>query len=202
MPVTLAFLAGYLVIVLVWPFPTARFVWAVWPLLLALVVLGARSASRRGEWTTPVRAALALAFVWVTVGYAAYEVRGVRGAWWSSIARASTERMAPTVRWVASHTAPGELVASESEGAVYLYANRQAVPIASLTPRQYLHEYSARENANEGLKAVLQAYPVRTVVVGTRKSFDAAQYLVTSPTPLLAPRETFPGGAAFTVLTR
>ncbi|MEO6526296.1 MAG: hypothetical protein ABIP93_06700 [Gemmatimonadaceae bacterium] len=202
MPVTLLFLAGYLAIVLVWPFATARFVWAVWPLLLAPIIVGARAAVRRTEWAMPVRAALALAFVWIAAGYAAYEVRGVRGAWWSSIARASTQRIAPTVRWVASHTAPGELVASESEGAVYLYANRQALPIVSLTPRQYLHEYTPRENATEGLQAILGAYPVRTVVVGSRKAFDAAQYLVTSPRPILTPRETFPGGAAFTVLPR
>lgn len=201
-PVTLVFLTGYLAIVLVWPFPTARFVWAVWPLLLALVLLGARAALRRNEWPMPLRAALAFGFVWVTVGYAAYELRGVRGAWWSSIARASTERLAPTVRWVASHTAPGDIVAAENEGAVYLYASRQSVPIVSLTPRQYLHDYSASENAAEGLRPVLDAYPVRAVVVGSRTSYDAAQFLATNPHRRLAPAEIFPGGAAFTVLPR
>ncbi|MDB4882932.1 MAG: hypothetical protein JWL95_1698, partial [Gemmatimonadetes bacterium] len=154
LPVTLGFLAGYLAIVLVWPFPTARFVWAVWPLLLALVMLGGRAAVRRSEWAVPARAVLAGAFVWVAAGYAAYEVRGVRGAWWSSIARANTERIVPTVRWVAAHTAPEDVVASESEGAVYLYANRQALPIVSLTPGQYLHDRSSRESAIEGLEPV------------------------------------------------
>jgi hypothetical protein len=199
-PVTLLFLAGYLAIVLVWPFQTARFVWAVWPLLLALVVIGASAAASRREWARPLRVALALGFVWVACGYAAYESRGIRGRWWSSIARANTARMAPLVRWIIGNTAPGEVVASEYEGAVYLYANRQALPIVSLTPRQYLHDYTARENALEGLLPVLDAYPVRTVVVGSGKAFDAAQYLLTSASPRLAPREQFAGGAAFTAL--
>jgi hypothetical protein len=202
MPVTLAFLGGYLAIVLVWPFATARFVWGVWPLLLALALLGARGALRANGWSVPIRAVVAVPLVWVTVGYAAYEVRGVRGAWWSSIARASTAQMAPTVRWVAEHTAPGDIVATESEGAVYLYTNRRTLPIVSLTPGQYLHDYSPRENAEEGLRPILDAYPVHTVVVGTSKSLDAALFLVNTPTPRLAAPERFPGGAAFTVLAR
>ena len=200
MPVTLLFLAGYLAIVLVWPFQTARFVWAVWPLLLAVIVVGASAAVSRREWVRPLRAALLLGFAWVGCGYAAYESRAVRGKWWSSIARANTSRMAPLVRWVIGNTAPGEVVASEYEGAVYLYANRQALPIVSLTPGQYLHDYTARENALEGLRPVLDAYPVRTVVVGSGKAFDAAQYLLTGSTPRLAPREQFAGGVAYTVL--
>jgi hypothetical protein len=200
MPVTLLFLGGYLFIVLVWPFQTARFVWAVWPLLLALIVVGASAAASRRDWARPLRAALALGFVWVACGYAAYESRAVRGKWWSSIARANTSRMAPLVRWIIGNTAPGEVVASEYEGAVYLYANRQALPIVSLTPGQYLHDYTAQENALEGLLPVLDAYPVRTVVVGSGKAFDAAQYLLTRAAPRLAPREQFAGGAAFTAL--
>jgi hypothetical protein len=199
MPVTLLFLGGYLAIVIVWPFQTARFVWAIWPLLLALVVIGASAAATHSEWSRPLRAALLLGFVWVACGYAAYEVRAARGKWWSSIARANTARMAPLVRWVIGNTTPDEVVASEYEGAVYLYANRRALPIVSLTPGQYLHDYTAQENALEGLAPLLDAYPVRTVVVGSGKAYDAAQYLVTSSTPRLAPREQFAGGAAFTV---
>jgi hypothetical protein len=202
LPVTLLFLAGYLAIVLVWPFQTARFVWAVWPLLISLVMIGASAAASRREWAWPLRAGLVLAFVWVACGYAAYERRAVKGRWWSSIARANTDRMAPLVRWVIGNTAPGEVVAAEYEGAVYLYANRQALPIVSLTPGQYLHEYTGEDNAREGLLPVLDAYPVRTVVVGPGKALDAAQYLLTRPNPRLAPREQFAGGAAYTALPR
>jgi hypothetical protein len=201
-PVTLLFLAGYLTIVLIWPFQTARFVWAVWPLLLALVLAGASAAVSRPSWARPLRAALVVGLAWVAWGYAAYELRAVRGSWWSSIARANTQRMAPLVGWTMSNTAPGEVVATEYEGAVYLYADRQALPIVALTPRQYLHEYTPQENASEGLLPLLEAYPVRTVVVGSGQALEAARYLASRPSPRLAPREEFAGGAAFTVLRR
>ena len=202
MPVTLLFLAGYLAIVIVWPFQTARFVWTVWPLLLALVAVGGWTALGRPGWRTPVRAALAAAFVWVAIGYAAYETRGIRGRWWSSIPRANTPRIAMAVRWVAANTAPDEVVATENEGAVYLYTGRQAVPIITLTPAQYLRDYTPRENAMEGLLPVLDAYPVRTVVAGAGKAFDAAQFLASRSPARLAVRERIDGGAVFTVTPR
>ena len=202
MPVTLLFLAGYLFIVLIWPFQTARFVWAVWPLLLAVVVAGGWSAITQRDWRMPIRVVLAAALLWVTVGYAAYELRGFRGAWWSSLGRANAPRLANTAQWVADHTAPDELVASEYEGAVWLYTGRQALPIIPLTPAQYLRDYSAQENAREGLEPLLAAYPIRTVVVGTGNAYDAAAFLSSTRPARLQLRERFAGGAAFTVTSR
>jgi hypothetical protein len=202
MPVTLLFLAGYLAIVLVWPFQTARFVWTVWPLLLALVGIGGWTALGRPAWRAPLRVALAAAFGWVAVGYSAYETRGIRGRWWSSIPRANTPRIATAVRWVAANTAPDELVATDYEGAVYLYTGRQALPIITLTPAQYLRDYSPRENATEGLLPVLDAYPVRTVVAGAGKAYEAARYLATQSPPRLHLREQVEGGGIFTVNAR
>lgn len=201
-PVTLLFLAGYLAIVLVWPFQTARFIWAIWPLLLALVAFGGWAALARNAWRAPLRVVLASALVWVAIGYAAYEVRGFRGQWWSSIARANTPRIATSVRWIAANTAPDDVVAVENEGAVYLYTGRQALPIITLTPAQYLRDYSAQQNAREGLLPILDAYPVRTVVVGTGKASDAAQFLASASPTRLVLRERFAGGAAFTVTPR
>jgi len=56
--------------------------------------------------------------------------------------------------------------------------------------------------AEEGLVPLLATYPVSAVLVGSTRTFDAAQYLATRPVPLLALRDRFAGGAAFTVLTR
>jgi hypothetical protein len=203
MPVTLFFLAGYLAIVLVWPFNPSRFIWGVWPLLLLLVVAGAHAAVAFPSRLAPsARIALLAAFVWVAAGYGAYEVRGVRGAWWSSIARANTQRIGPAVQWTLANTAPSDVVAAEDEGAIYLYTGRRAVPVFSFTTAQYLRDHSAAENATDGLVPILAAYPVRTVVVGSRKTVDAADYLVNSPTPPLALRAEFPGGVAYTVLRK
>jgi hypothetical protein len=203
MPVTLLFVAGYLTIVLVWPFNPSRFVWGIWPLLLLLVAAGAYTAvAYPSRLALPARIALLAAFAWVGAGYAAYEFRGARGAWWSSIARANTRRIAPAVQWTLGNTAPGDVVAAEDEGAIYLYTGRRAVPVFSFTTAQYLRDYSAAENATEGLGPILSAYPVRTVVVGSRKTVDAADYLVNSPTPRLALRAEFSNGVAYTVLRK
>jgi hypothetical protein len=203
MPVTLLFVACYLAIVLVWPFNPSRFIWGIWPLLLLPVLAGGYAAAGRAAGLAPpTRIALLASFAWVTVGYAAYELRGARGAWWSSIARANTQRIAPAVQWAIANTAPGDVIAADDEGAIYLYAGRRTVPVLSFTTAQYLRDHSAAENATEGLGPILAAYPVRTVLVGTRPTVDAADFLVNSPTPLLALRAEFPGGVAYTVLAK
>jgi hypothetical protein len=203
MPVTLLFLAGYLAIVLVWPFNPSRFVWGIWPLLLLVVLAGAHAAvARPSRIAPPARILLLASLAWVGAGYAAYEVRGVRGAWWSSIARANTRRIVPAVQWARANTAPTDVLAAEDEGALFLYTGRRTVPVFSFTTAQYLRDHSAAENAAEGLRPILLAYPVRTVVVGSRKTVDAADHLVNSPTPLLALRAEFPGGVAYSVLRK
>jgi hypothetical protein len=205
-PVTLLFLAGYLTIVLLWPFPPARFIWGVWPLLLLLVFAGANAAANalraaaatpRGVLSQPVWLAVAGAFVWVTIGYGLYEVRGVRGAWWSSLSRANTPRIAGTSQWIVTNTAPNEVIAAEDEGAVYLYTGRRTVPLMAFETAQYLHPHTVEENVTTGLDPILAAYPVSTVVVGTRLTHDAAEYLVSARPPRLARRAEFPGGIAY-----
>jgi hypothetical protein len=203
MPVTLLFLAAYAAIVLVWPFNPSRFVWGVWPLLLLLVMAGAHAAlSMPSRIARPARLALLALFGWVTLGYAAYESRGIRGSWWSSIARANTARIAPAVQWALENTAPDDVLAAEDEGAIYLYTGRRSVPVFSFTTAQYLRDHSAQQNAAEGLSPILAAYPVSTVLVGSRKTVDAADHLVNSPTPSLALRADFPAGVAYTVLRK
>ncbi len=201
--VTLLFLGGYLIIVLLWPFAPSRFLWGVWPLLLFIVASAAWSLSSTARtWPRAARAAMAAGFAWVVVGYALYEVRAVRGQWWSSISRAGTRRIEPAVNWTRAHTAPTDIVAADDEGAIYLYTGRRAVPVASFTTDHYLANRSPVVEAMEGLEPLLAEYPLRVVLVGSKRTFDAAQYLATRPSPLLALRERFDGGAAFTVLPR
>ncbi|MEO5814901.1 MAG: hypothetical protein ABIT20_06440 [Gemmatimonadaceae bacterium] len=196
-PVTLIFLLAYSAIVLVWPFQPSRFVWGVWPLVL--FVMAAAGSSR---WRRPVRLLLGGLLLWVGAGYAAYEVRAARGGWWASISRAGDNRISAALAWTSANTSPADVVAADDEGAVFLYTGRKAVPVASFTTAHYLRVRSAELEAREGLEPLLAAYPVRAVLVGSRATFNAAEYLSTRPVPLLAPREQFDGGAAFTVLPR
>lgn len=199
LPTTVLFLVGYAAIVAVWPFAPTRFVWGVWPLLLLLIAVGAHWAMSSAR-PRPIRLAASLALAWITIGYGAYELRAARGAWWSSIARANTQRIVPLVRWTSTHTRPGEIVASDDEGAVYLYTGRQALPVFSFTTAHYLRSRTPTEEARDGLAPILRAYPVTTVIAGTEKTLDVARRLTLLPPPRLALREEFAGGVAFTVL--
>jgi hypothetical protein len=202
-PVTLLFLLGYFAITLVWPFQPSRFVWGVWPLVLFLLgAAGTTLTSTTPQWPVSMRAVLAALLLWVGVGYAAYELRAVRGGWWASISRAGDKRIAAALDWTRANTSPSDVVAADDEGAVFLYTGRQAVPVASFTTAHYLRVRSAEMEAREGLEPLLAAYPLRAVLVGSKATFDAAEYLTTRPRPLLAPRGQFDGGAAFTVLPR
>ena len=201
LPITLLFLASYLAIVLIWPFAPTRFVWCVWSLVLLVPALGALAAARHHDWPMPLRATLVVAAAWLTAGYGAYELRAVRGAWWSSIARANTTRIHAVARWTLANTSPGQIIATDDEEAVYLYTGRRTVPIISFTTRHYLETPAPARNAREGLAPVLATYPVSLVVVGSAQSFAAASALTIGPAPLLTLRETFAGGAAFTILT-
>jgi hypothetical protein len=200
-PVTLLFLAGYLVIVLFWPGAPSRFLWGIWPLFLLLLAAGARAALRPPIASTPVRwVAAAAAVAWLVVGYAAYEARGFRGRWWSSIARGSTPRIEGAVQWTLGHTVAADLVAADDDGTIFLYTGRRSVPARSFTTAQYLT--GRPSSPSEGLSSILDAYPVRAVVVGTAGSYEAAASLTVPPRPRLSSGEEYPGGAAFTVLPR
>jgi len=202
-PVTLLFLAGYAAVVLIWPFSPSRFVWGVWPLLLFVLLAAGRSIASQDRRTPPLLRVLAAgALLWVAAGYSAYEQRAVRGHWWASISRSADQRIASAIAWTLANTAPEDVIASDDEGAVFLYTGRRAVPVASFTTAYYLRERSAVVEAEEGLVPLLATYPLRAVLVGSIKTFNAAQYLATRPVPLLRLRDQFAGGAAFTVLTR
>jgi hypothetical protein len=201
LPVTLLFLACYLIIVLFWPGAPSRFLWGIWPLFLILLAEGARAELMPARIAPAARRFVAVAAVaWLAVGYAAYEARGIRGQWWSSIARAGTGRIASAVQWTLTNTAPTDIVAADDDGAVFLYSGRRTVPARSFTAVQYLTGQPS--SAAEGLVPILAAYPVRAVVVGTGGSYQAAASLALPPRPRLSMPQEYPGGAAFTVLSR
>ena len=206
MPVTLLFTGIYLSIIALWPFPSSRFVWSIWPLILLVLFSGGHRIQlwvRDGRLAAPRRAlamAAAVAVVWIAAGYVAYETRAARGRWWLSIPRENTARIVPAVRWTLANTAPTDIIATDDEGAIFLYTGRRTVPVRSFTVRQYLTTIPVEADVREGLIPILAAYPVRTVVVGSVASLQQAEWLAAQPRPLVARREVFPEGAAFTVL--
>ena len=200
-PVTILFLGGYLAIVAVWPFQPSRFIWGVWPLILVLFVLGAHAAVFGGaRWHRAVRVLVLASCCWVGVGYARYEVRAVRGRWWSSIPRAAVDHITFAVGWTRANTAPNDIVSTEDEGPVFLYTGRRTIPVRTFTVDQYLGDPTPEQEARAGLVPLLAAYPARAVLVSTRLARDAARYLASGPTPRLAARGDYVGGSAYIVL--
>jgi len=130
---TALLVAGYFAMVLAWPYPPDRFLWAVWPLVGLMVALGASEAWRRGGLPTTRsggRAAAALAFalgVYVLVDHAAYTVRGLSLGWNDLAARTNASALVATAGWINANTGIDDIVACDGEPFVHLYTGRTSV---------------------------------------------------------------------------
>jgi len=194
--VSALFLVLYSAIVIVWPFSPARFLWCVWPLVLALPVLGAREVVTWRPATSPLRAsrlATLAAALLLASGYATYNFRGYRHQWWSSIPRMISRNVHPLLVWVATRTPKDAVLATEAESAVYLYTGRLTVPVGTITVDEYFGPRTPVENAAV-ISAVVSHYHPRAVVVSSGAMRDAARELVLGTPPTFAVVDTFPDG--------
>ncbi len=179
-PVTLLFLALYVALVVVWPGGPLRFIWGVWPLLM-LVLLVPLEVLRSPTAPRALRVAVAMAGLCLVPGMLRYNARGYRGAWWASIPRSMGDRAQAAIQWVRLHTRRSDVIAGEAEPMIYLYAERQAVPVATFTAAQYLHDRTPAQNA-EYLRQILQASGARFVLVQSPGEVDAARALAADST--------------------
>lgn len=201
-PVTTAFLALYFMIVLFWPYTPGRFVWCVWPLLLLLPILGAQRALAwlpRSSVGSLTRIGALAATVAITVGFIAYNVRGYRARAWTTTSYAT--RLQPLLVHVVTHTPINALLATESEGTVYLYTGRSTVPLGSYSATDYLQSRTAAQSA-EGIATIVDHYHPLAVVVSTRFLSAAAAELTLRQPPRLAVVDSFPGGGLVLVPTQ
>ncbi len=187
-PVTLLFLALYLGLVIVWPNQPLRFVWGIWPVLMALLLVPLEVLQARAEHPSALRIAVAVVALLLVPGLLRYNVRGYRGSWWESIPRSTTSQAEPVIRWVRAHVQRDDVVAGAGEPMLYLYAERQAVPSAAFTAVQYLRPRTPRENADD-LRRILEATGARYLVVQATDELDAARTLAadTAAGPRLVP---------------
>jgi hypothetical protein len=211
-PVTALFVCGFLGIIFIWPFTPARFVWAIWPLLVLLFVTGALAAlvilrneaakDRFPAVRSALRVVIAAGVLATLIGYATYNARGYRGQWWSSIAREQSATVGPMIVWVARNTAPGDVIATNSEVMVYLYSGRRAVPATQFLPEDYFTAPSVASRA-ETLRSILQSYRVGVVAVALNETLDAAARSMTAgQDPTLVLRDSMPGGLIFLPTTK
>ncbi|MDH5233894.1 MAG: hypothetical protein OEW77_02975, partial [Gemmatimonadota bacterium] len=167
-PVTALALAGYLVIVLVWPFWVDRFLWVMWPLVILIALAAAhagvnafRAAGRRGA------AQLVLALTGVlALGHETYNARGLANGWERS---ASRDMTGPGVRIVwqvnADRRLDGKVIATELAPMVALYTGQQVVPVDILTTREHLVDKTIPEHMDELLRLDRRFRPAAYLVL-------------------------------------
>ena len=201
-PVTAVFLALYSVIVLLWPYTPGRFIWCVWPLLLLLPILGAHRALAwlpRSSLGSIARIGALASAVALMFGFVAYNAGGYRAGAWTTSSYAT--RLQPLLVQVVTHTPVRALLATESEGTVYLYTGRSTVPLGSYSATDYLQSHTAAQSA-EGIATIVEHYHPLAVVVSTRFLRDAAAELALRQPPRLAVVDSFPGGGLVLVPTK
>lgn len=178
MRVTTLFVAGYVAIVLVWPFSPLRFVWGIWPLVMLFPAAGLVAAwhSSLVRRDRAARAGIGVLAAVVALAIVAFNVQGYANAWWSSNARFHARRVLPQLAWVARTTAPNDVIASDAEAAVYLYTGRQAAPITTFTAGEYVRERTLAEET-EIVASLLERYKPRYVLVTSPKLVEATTRL-------------------------
>ena len=177
----LLFVTMYLAVVIVWPFSPLRFVWGIWPLVVLAPAVGAWTlwqSTSAPTWSSR-RIASAAASALVAAGLIWFTVVGYANAWWGANARFHARRIVDQLAWVGAKTRPSDIVASDAEGAVYLYTGRRAVPIASFTAAEYLRDPTQDERLRM-MSALIDHYQPRYVVVTSPLLAEAAAHLATS----------------------
>ncbi len=191
-PVAALFLAGYLVIVVVWPFAPARFTWGVWPLVGLIYALAAVAV---WEWGAPpkqhiasgdearvtiplpprafhsaraILRPLALAtLLALAVGYAGYNYLGVTRHWWTVVQQSVADRARPLAEWVRANTDSAAVLATDDDVLMYLYTGRQAIPNGAFTPQEHLVAQTP-EFAVSALRTILDQYHPDFVLASTQ----------------------------------
>ena len=134
-------LVGYLVLVLRWPYAPGRFVWTYYPLYAVAAAAAVSALVRRARthraWRLPGALAAAVAGA-ALLSVIRYDVRGFQGGWHRLAIEPIADGVVSPVKWIAEHTAPTDVIASDVHLQAYLYAGRIGLPISSLTVAEYV----------------------------------------------------------------
>ena len=160
-------LVFYFIILIVWPHPPDRFLWAVLPWLVLIWALGVVEIARR--WPR-ARIPVAVVALIALGGYGYYEVKGFRGRWWDAQAGAISANFAELLP-VIQNLPDSAVVASDDEALLWLYTGRRAVPF-------YLERYHGRDLVTPTpaeQRAYLERMGVTHVLLASATSPSAGQ---------------------------
>jgi hypothetical protein len=195
-PVTILFLVLYLAIVLIIAGTPWRYVWAVWPFVVALAVLGGEAALARVGARRP-RVALAIALAIPFVAMLHTEARAFAVREWERPARRAARQAIPVVEWVRHNTAPTDIVLAECEEVVMLFTGRRSAPPGDFTAMEYLKPRTP-EDDRQTLMAMLEAVPAH-YVVSLMPQVQVAARTLGAERPALRELPGLPGAAVFRV---
>lgn len=182
LPVTTLFAGAYMLVVVIWPFAPARFVWGIWPVVGILLALGTQwwwhraKALPRGQGRLAplgvggVTAALVAGYLW-------FNVQSTREGWWTQVQGSVAMRARPMAQWVREHTRPGDVLATDDDLLVHLYTGRRTVPNGRFTAQEHLVGQTPAF-AVESLREVLRTYHVDYVLANTEYATYAVRGLV------------------------
>jgi hypothetical protein len=200
-PVSVASLAVYLLVVLIWPGTPDRFLWPMWPLLLIGAACGARAIVK---WSTAEpRVRIARGVMLAALGvcallFARFNLGQYESRSWESPARANA-KLAIAASESAAQLPPG-LVASEFDALVSLYTGRRAIPLLPLMAANYLRPRTPQEAAAQ-MGEILDAYHPSFLLVGSSEALQAATILARSDSPRIKFNSVSPSGILLYVPT-
>jgi hypothetical protein len=186
-PVTLAFITLYMLVVVLWPFQPSRFLLGIWPLWLPLIgsgVIALWHASVPPRLRLPLRSTLVAATFACASGYVWYNAKGYRHQWWASIPRDAGQRAKPIVEWAARYTQPDDVLSTEDDLVVYLYAGRKSVPTATFTAKERLRLPTDAEHL-AAAREIFRNYEPDYYIINSRQGAATAERLAAEVPPFL-----------------
>jgi hypothetical protein len=205
-PVTVAFAAFYMAILLLWPWTPWRFFYAIWPIIIVFLGESVRWMNESRTRAVAMANAGLIVAAALALGTIRAESRAYREKSWYHGAERAAGNVTPLLRWVSSNTAPGDLVAADAEQIVYLFTGRRALPPDAFTAAQYVTPLPM-EATTSALQSVLSQFPVNFVATFSPQVMRSARLLsdsahVASSGTRLVPLPGFRGGGAFRVERR
>jgi hypothetical protein len=135
--------------------------------------------------------------VLLATGYLAVNTLGYRYRVWSAVSRQNAAALRPVILWARERTAANTVIAAALEPAVYLYANRHAVPSTPSTVREFRRPATAAERVDE-LRAIMSTYHVDAVASFAEDSLHTAvESMSRGSDPELLPVEALANGRIY-----
>lgn len=203
-PVTLAFLGGYMLVVMLWPFEPNRFLIAIWPLWIPLLGFGIAACWRVAgprALRLPWRAVVLVVAAGIVGGTLWYNGIGYSRKWWTAVQRNAGQRARPTVEWVARHTAPDAVIATDDDLIVYLYTERKSVPTSTFTASERVRPLTPQEDL-VAVEEIFAAYRPDFFIVGSASGQRSARTLLERQPPRLRQVGATPAMSIFQLLAR